>query len=154
MEGKQSPSPNAQSPDNPASDASTLRDPDLATSNPNGSGEAVGGEKLKISDPRRADHLDAHKWKKGQSGNPAGRPKGTVNLTSRLKAQLLTELGNSPDDGIRADLIIHALIDEAKNGNMQAINCILDRLEGKVTDKVEMSGSSVIFNVIEAKRPE
>jgi len=154
MEGKQSPTPNAQRPQKPLSDASSVEDSVPSSTPQTGSEGTIAPEKMTIRDPRRADHLEAHKWVKGQSGNPAGRPKGTVNLTSRLKAELLQELGASPEDGVRADLIIHALIEEAKGGNMQAINCILDRLEGKVTDKVEMSGSSVIFNVIEAKKPE
>jgi hypothetical protein len=153
MDGKQSPTPNAQRPHDAVSDHLSLRDSVPTPAQEEASEGTLATEKLKIGDPRRADHLDEHKWKKGQSGNLAGRPKGGVNLTSRLKRQLLEELPNTQHDGVKADLIIRALVEEAKAGNMQAINCILDRLEGRVTDKVEMSGSSVIFNVIEAKKP-
>jgi len=144
MDGKQSPDLEAR-----------LRlAPDPAPSDPPQLTAESSVEKLKISDPRRADHLDEFKWKKGESGNLNGRPKGRVSLTSRLRSQLLEELPNAQSDKVKADLIIHALVEEARAGNMQAIICILDRLEGKVTDKVEMSGSSVIFNVIEARKPE
>jgi hypothetical protein len=111
-------------------------------------------EKLAISDPRRADHLEPYKWKKGESGNPLGRPKGEVNLSMRLRKQLLEALPDCKTDAVKADLVILALVEEARSGNIQAIQMILDRLEGKVTDKVDVTGAAVIFNVIEAKRPE
>jgi len=118
------------------------------------SGDVESKEKLAISDPRRADHLEPYKWKKGESGNPLGRPKGEVNLSMRLRKQLLEALPDCKTDAVKADLVILALVEEARSGNIQAIQMILDRHEGKVTDKVDVTGAAVIFNVIEAKRPE
>lgn len=110
-------------------------------------------EKLKISDPRRADHLVPYRWQQGESGNPLGKSKGEVNITSRLKRELLKDLPNSKTDSCKADMVVAALVAEAREGNVQAINIILDRLEGKVTDKVEVSGQAVVFNIVEAKNP-
>ena len=39
---------------------------------------------------RKAEHLRPFWWKKGVSGNPAGKPKGTVSLAEKLR-QYLTE---------------------------------------------------------------
>lgn len=124
-----------------------------------GDGESVSKEilgstegKLKVDDPRRADHLDNYKWKKGESGNPLGKRKGEVNLTSRLKKQLMKDLGKS--GGTQADAVLAALISEARSGNIHAINMILDRVEGKVTDQIQMSGAAVMFNIVEAVRPD
>lgn len=59
------------------------------------------------------------KFEKGKSGNPKGKIKGTKNKAT-LTAELLLEgeFGN----------ICRRLIDEALNGNMQAIKMVLDRV--------------------------
>lgn len=61
----------------------------------------------------------SNKFIKGKSGNPKGKIKGTKNKTT-LTAELLLEgeIGN----------ICRRLIDEALNGNMQAIKMVLDRI--------------------------
>lgn len=38
---------------------------------------------------RKAEHLKAYQYKKGQSGNPGGKPKGTVSLKTWIKNRLL-----------------------------------------------------------------
>ena len=158
MDGEHLPNPNAQCHHTHQEDDTSMNDPDitptLETTREAASVDDQPKEKLLISDPRRADHLGEYKWKKGESGNPLGRPKGEVNLSMRLRKQLLEELPNCKTDQVKADLVILALVEEARNGNIQAISMILDRLEGKVTDKVDVTGAAVIFNVIEAKRPE
>lgn len=30
-------------------------------------------------------HLEEYKWKKGQSGNPKGRPKGSISIIGKIK---------------------------------------------------------------------
>ena len=158
MDGEHSQIPNAQFPQPPREDDLPMNDPSITPMLEPlleaASGDVESKEKLAISDPRRADHLEPYKWKKGESGNPLGRPKGEVNLSMRLRKQLLEALPDCKTDAVKADLVILALVEEARSGNIQAIQMILDRLEGKVTDKVDVTGAAVIFNVIEAKRPE
>lgn len=60
-----------------------------------------------------------HKFIKGQSGNPNGRPKGALNK-STLAIKNLFE-GESEQIGRKA-------IEMAKNGEMQAIKLIIDRI--------------------------
>lgn len=58
-------------------------------------------------------------WKRGQSGNPAGRPQG-----SRNKASLMAEELMEGD----AETVINAVIARAKDGDIQAAKLILDRI--------------------------
>jgi hypothetical protein len=59
------------------------------------------------------------RFKKGKSGNPGGKPKG-----ARHKASMMAEM--LFENEIAA--VCHQVIDQAKEGNMQAAKIILDRL--------------------------
>jgi len=67
-------------------------------------------------------------FKKGQSGNPKGRPKGP-SLTSVLLKQLKKR---GPDGRREIDHLIDAMINLAKKGNPAVINQIWDRIDGKL----------------------
>ena len=77
------------------------------------------------------EKFEAAKWKPGQSGNPSGRPKGSINLTNRLRAALAAR------DGVRADKIIESLLDKAEEGDARHLIEVFNRIDGKVADKVE-----------------
>jgi uncharacterized membrane protein (UPF0182 family) len=81
-----------------------------------------------------AEHLRPHWFKPGQSGNPGGRPKGT-SLTDRLRA--LVEEG---EKGKTADAICKAAVEAAKSGDFRFFQEILNRLDGKVPDKLASQG--------------
>lgn len=57
------------------------------------------------------------RFKKGQSGNPAGRPKGTKNTSAELRKAIAAEL---PE-------ILRTLVAEARTGNAQAAAVLLSR---------------------------
>lgn len=85
-----------------------------------------------------------HQFKPGQSGNPRGRPKG-LSLTKRIRRLLReSELeGVTNPAGLPlADLLIASLVRGAIKGNFKQQKEILDRVEGKVADRVkqEISG--------------
>lgn len=70
-----------------------------------------------------------NRFKKGESGNPKGRPKLTK-LTDALREQLAETNPDAPEETI-AEQIARALISEAKLGNIAAIREVFDRSEGR-----------------------
>jgi tellurite resistance protein len=60
-----------------------------------------------------------HQFQKGQSGNPAGKPKGARHKTTLLAERLMK------DD---AEKIVNAVVAAAINGDMTAAKIILDRI--------------------------
>jgi hypothetical protein len=59
------------------------------------------------------------RWAPGQSGNPAGRPKGSRNRASLLLEHLIEGEGEA---------VVQALLAAAKGGDVSAARALLDRL--------------------------
>ena len=81
-----------------------------------------------------ADHLAPHRWKKGQSGNPKGRPKGAVGLSKRIEKKLL-EAFNADDPRQLADLLAASIVKVMLKDPVKAerlISKFMDRDEGPV----------------------
>lgn len=89
--------------------------------------------RYKKKNPNRAAHLEQYKWKKGQSGNPDGRPTGSISLVEQLKVYLRRH----PDD---VEAIVAALIKAGKLGNIVATKEMLDRIDGKVAETHKIEG--------------
>jgi len=76
-------------------------------------------------------------FKPGQSGNPKGRPKKGQALAELLE----TALKAKGEDGIpKRKAVIDTLIRLALSGDLDAIKVILDRVDGKVVERLEHSG--------------
>lgn len=73
-------------------------------------------------------------FKKGQSGNPGGRPKSKL-----FREALLAELADAGDDKEELRDIARKLIDMAKDGDIQAVKEVADRLEGKPAQESSVS---------------
>jgi len=79
-------------------------------------------------------------FKKGESGNPNGRPKGVKNRSTLLKkwievnAKVKNPVTKKEEFGTVEDLITIALISKAIAGDIQAIKEINDTLYGKLQD--------------------
>lgn len=84
-----------------------------------------------------AKDIEQHKFKKGQTGNPNGRPKKIPEIDV-----LLGEVLNEPgEQGMTiAKQIIDRLAKEAIKGNTRAAEVLLDRAYGKVKSNIELSG--------------
>lgn len=68
------------------------------------------------------------RFKPGQSGNPAGRKKSEICLTTMLREALAER---DPDGKrIKAQAVVDALISEACQGKTAAIQQIFDRVDG------------------------
>lgn len=95
----------------------------------------------------RMANISPHNFKKGQSANPAGRPKGS-SVTDRIRKILDDNNGNA------ADALAKAIIKAALKGDFRFAKEILDRVEGKVTDKLELDGEvKVIKQVLTLAEP-
>jgi len=86
--------------------------------------------------PQRGDHLIKYRWKKGQTGNPAGRTRGSPSLIEELKKHL----NRHPEDvvAIAAELV---QLGKGKSINqLGAIKELFDRIDGKVVEKHQFEG--------------
>lgn len=79
----------------------------------------------------------ATEFKKGQSGNPKGRPKKLPELD-----KLLADVLGEEKDGITAgEAILKALRAKAAKGDVRAAEVLLDRAYGKAKQTMDVSVS-------------
>jgi len=88
--------------------------------------------------------LEKNKWKKGQSGNPSGRPPGSVSIVEGIKRKLLEiEPGNKKT---YLELFLTKLFLKAiKEGNEQLMKDIINRVDGmpKQTTDLQSMGEKL-----------
>lgn len=89
------------------------------------------------------EQLRKFAWRPGQSGNPSGRKQGSVNLTGRLRALLLTPVEKPGKGGAKkkreqqrtfADDMMSLAIQAARKGDYRFFQHIYERMEGKVPE--------------------
>lgn len=96
-------------------------------------------------------------FKKGESGNPNGRPKGVPNAATRMKRFLELEInGKNPitkeeEQFTVAELMDLKIIAKAMNGDLSAWEKINDRLEGKPRQSHDLTsgGEPISVNPLE-----
>lgn len=90
-----------------------------------------------------ADPPKHTQFKKGQSGNPAGKPKKLPAIDD-----LLSEvLGDDGSGKSEARAIIEALHKRAKKGDVRAAELLLERAYGKPKQPIEHSGEIKGFTI-------
>ena len=80
----------------------------------------------------KPENVIPHKWKKGQSGNPAGRPK----KIPEIRELLANVLGDEKDGKTAAEAILMALRAKATKGDVRAAELLLDRAYGKAIQPI------------------
>ncbi len=89
-------------------------------------------------------------YKKGQSGNPNGRPKGSKNRSTIVKEILNLMVQVKDDEGndkwqSNEYLIVQAMVNKAiQKGDVAAFNALYDNLYGKLKDTVDMNTTETI----------
>tara|TARA_R100001015_G_C4587258_1_gene143071 strand:+ start:100 stop:438 length:339 start_codon:yes stop_codon:yes gene_type:complete len=84
-------------------------------------------------------------FKKGQSGNPAGRPKGSKNRSTIIKEILSLMVQVKDDNGDEVwqsneYRMVQAMVNKAiQKGDVAAFNALYDNLYGKLKDTVDMN---------------
>lgn len=94
-------------------------------------------ERQRKSTGRREGRIEnLRPWKPGESGNPAGRPKGVRYLTEQLRARVAA-------DPAILDAVAEKLFALALDGDLGAIREIADRLDGKPKAAVQVEGDGM-----------
>jgi hypothetical protein len=103
----------------------------------------------------KPENVEPHKFKPGQSGNPAGKPKGAKRVSTVLKelleklapgavvdAKFVAEFCKGRKRVTNADAAAARLLYEALvKGEPWAMKELIDRTEGKATQPVELGGA-------------
>ena len=95
-------------------------------------------------------------YKKGVSGNPSGRPKGSLSLKERMAKFLEIDIQvKMPNGSIQSqtmmDSILLSLLAQAQKGNLVAIKEVLDRNFGKEPEKHQVDDHELRDTVEEIK---
>lgn len=90
---------------------------------------------------RRIAQLAPHRFQKGKSGNPGGRPK-------RLTKILLRELRKrtAPNGSRKEELLVAAAVDRAIKNSDKMLEMVWDRTEGKAESNEQTGPVLVIIN--------
>jgi hypothetical protein len=114
----------------------------------------AGAQSLKNNDgnkesgkERSRRNLEKGKRKPGQSGNPRGRPPNESSLTVLLRQELDNICAADQKGRTWKELIVEALMRLAIKGNSTAINTVFERIEGKVKDEVDHSGTVKVVEI-------
>jgi len=82
---------------------------------------------------KEVPNSEGTRFKKGETGNPNGRPKKLPEL-DKLLADVL---GKETDGLTQAEIILNKLMQLAKNGDIRASEILLDRAYGKSKQLVQ-----------------
>jgi hypothetical protein len=95
------------------------------------------------------DNIKKHEFKKGQSGNPKGRPKGSLNRSTIARRWLeAARKGKNPITGedeilTQEDVITLALVRKAMDGDVSAYKALMDSGYGTAKDTIDINTNEV-----------
>jgi hypothetical protein len=96
-----------------------------------------------------AKDIEQHKFQKGESGNPNGRPKGAKNRSTIARYWLQMEqkeknpLDNTTATMSQEDLMTLALIKKAREGDVNAYKALMDSGYGAPVQQVEQTQTNI-----------
>lgn len=99
-------------------------------------------------------NIEKHKFEKGESGNPNGRPKGARNRSTIAKQWLeVSQKIKNPITGKeekleQQDIMTLALIKKARNGDVSAYKELMDSAYGKIVQPTDITTKGDSLNVI------
>ena len=86
--------------------------------------------------------LKQYQFKPGQSGNPGGRPKGSVSIEAELRRRLADgEAGEKSVQGLVTQALRQAL-----EGDYKFFNMILERIDGRIADRLAGHDGGPLFS--------
>lgn len=90
-----------------------------------------------------AEDIKKHEFKKGQSGNPKGRPKGSRNRSTIAREWLeVSQYITNPITGEKEkleqqDIMTLAIIKKARDGDVAAYKALLDSAYGQAVQTIQ-----------------
>lgn len=96
-----------------------------------------------------ADNIKKHEFKKGQSGNPKGRPVGSKNRSTIVKKWLETvqksknPISGELEDLNQEDMITLAILKKARTGDVRAYKELMDSLYGSAKETIDLNTNDV-----------
>ena len=104
-----------------------------------------------ISAMPKPENIIPHKYKKGQSGNPKGRPP-----IRDIKVVLQDLLSQEKNGTQLIDGLMSVVVNKALKGDLKAVDMLLSYTFGKATQRTEITGSEgekidFTINVVQGK---
>ena len=99
---------------------------------------------------RKSREANLIPFKPGQSGNPGGKAKGTISITSRIHKYLR----ENPD---KADQLAASMVEDSIRGNGTVLKELLSRVDGSVPQRIDvaqLSNEQVLSALELARRQE
>jgi hypothetical protein len=90
----------------------------------------ITDKQRKNSEGRKRRLANLKPWRKGESGNPAGRPK-SVTLSEAYRIALAQPFPGDPQGRTYAEIIAEKLVMNAATGEVSSAREIADRTEGR-----------------------
>lgn len=100
----------------------------------------------------KPENIEQHKFPKGVSGNPNGRPKGSKNRSTIAKYWLEVEqnlknpLTGATENMSQEDLMTLALIKKAREGDVQAYKQLMDSAYGAPVQQTDVTTNGESLN--------
>ena len=97
----------------------------------------------------KVEHLKKYQWKKGESGNPDGRPKGSVSIVDAIKRKLEEELPDASNEEKKTylDKVVETYLNKAmEDGDTTILKDIIDRTDGKPVQTNVIEGNVDLLN--------
>ncbi len=96
-----------------------------------------------------AKDIEKHEFKKGESGNPAGRPKGSKNRSTiarrwlEVNQSLKNPITGENETMSQEDLMTLALIKKAREGDVNAYKALMDSGYGAPVQQIEQTNIEI-----------
>lgn len=102
-------------------------------------------EKTDITEEKQTDK--PWLFKKGQSGNPAGRPVGSISIIAEIKKQLEEIADEDPQKRTKLQLMVRKILLKAINdGDTNMIKDIIDRVHGKPSQPIDLGTDDEVWD--------
>ena len=99
------------------------------------------------------ENITKHEFNKGESGNPAGRPKGSRNRSTiarqwlEVNQSLKNPLTGEQETMSQEDLMTLALIKKARDGDVNAYKALMDSGYGAPLQQIEQNLEQTIKEI-------